>query len=73
VRWSRSPAKSLPPKFREWLLPEVFRNAVRATNLPDSQVYRIGVLQRQALQIGIFLNLWFAKVDIYKPLVYYFM
>jgi hypothetical protein len=27
------PAKSLRPKFPEWLLPQIFRNAVRASNL----------------------------------------
>jgi hypothetical protein len=73
VRWSRAQAKSLRNKFRECLLPEVFRNAVQASNLTDFLVYRIGVLQRQALQIGMFLNQRFTKIDFHKPLVYHFM
>ena len=34
------PAKSLRTSFREWLLPEVFRNAVRSINLtPDGKLW----------------------------------
>jgi hypothetical protein len=41
------------------------------TSPHDFTVYRIGVLQRQALQIDQFANQRFTKIYICKPRVYY--
>ena len=41
--------------------------------LASPLVYEAASLQTPALQMGLFLNRWFIKVDIYKPWVYYFI